>query len=155
VGVAHEERRLHHKKPKYTDQKGKKREYFNLRWSKDGIEFYNEVRKRRRDIALLMTVEYGQTLRELGPSTQRRKFLKTCTVKRIQDMISQAILLTKKKLKRKNYQPTIFCMQDEMNDCHWKENKTGKNDEDGSDYDDECVCVCVSGPRLRMGYCNA
>ncbi len=39
------------KKPNYTDQKGKKREYCNLGWSKDGIEFYNEVRKRWRDIA--------------------------------------------------------------------------------------------------------
>ncbi len=39
------------KKPKYTNQKGKKREYCNLGWSKDGIEFYNEVRKQWRDIA--------------------------------------------------------------------------------------------------------
>jgi hypothetical protein len=39
------------KKPNYTDQKGKKREYCNLGWSKDGIELYNKVRKRWRDIA--------------------------------------------------------------------------------------------------------
>jgi hypothetical protein len=38
-----------------------------------------------------------------------------------------------------------FCVQDEMNDCPWKENKTGKDYEDGSDYDNECS----SGPRKR------
>jgi hypothetical protein len=31
-----------------------------------------------------------------------------------------------------------------MNNCLWKENKTGTDDEDGSDYDNEC-----SGPRKR------
>jgi hypothetical protein len=31
-----------------------------------------------------------------------------------------------------------------MNNCPWKENKTGKDDEDRSDYDDEC-----SGPWKR------
>ncbi len=59
-------------------------------------------------LPLLIPVEYGQTLRELGPSMQRKIILETCTVERIQDMIFQAILLTMKKLKRKNYQPTIF-----------------------------------------------
>jgi hypothetical protein len=39
------------KKSKYTDRKGKKREYCDSGWSKDGIEFYNEVRKQWRDIA--------------------------------------------------------------------------------------------------------
>jgi hypothetical protein len=39
------------KKPKYTNRKGKKREYCDLGWSKDGIEFYNEVRKWWRDIS--------------------------------------------------------------------------------------------------------
>jgi hypothetical protein len=39
------------KKPKYTDRKGKKREYCNLGWSKDVIEFYNEESKQWRDIA--------------------------------------------------------------------------------------------------------
>ncbi len=57
---------------------------------------------------LLITVEYCQTLRELGLSTQRRIILETCTVKGIEDVIFQAILLTMKKLKRKNYQPTVF-----------------------------------------------
>ena len=57
---------------------------------------------------MLITVAYGQNLRELGPSTQRRIILETCTVERIQGMIFQAILLTMKKLKRKNYQPIIF-----------------------------------------------
>jgi hypothetical protein len=37
-----------------------------------------------------------------------------------------------------------FCVWDEMNNCPWKENKTVKGDEDGSDYDDEC-----SGPWKR------
>jgi hypothetical protein len=57
---------------------------------------------------LLITVAYGQTLRELGPSTQKRTILEACTVERIQDKILQAILLTMKNLKRKNYQPTAF-----------------------------------------------
>jgi hypothetical protein len=34
------------KKTKSTNWKGMKREYCNLGWSKDGIEFYNELRKR-------------------------------------------------------------------------------------------------------------
>jgi hypothetical protein len=53
-------------------------------------------------------VTYGQTLRELGQSMQRRIILETFTVKRIQGMIFQVILLTMKKLKRKNYQLTVF-----------------------------------------------
>ncbi len=32
-----------------------------------------------------------------------------------------------------------------MNDCPWKENKTGEDNEDGSNYDNEC-----SGPRKRV-----
>jgi hypothetical protein len=59
-------------------------------------------------LPLLITVAYGQTLRELGPSMQRRIILEACTVKRIQYKIFQAIILTMKKLKRKNYQLTIF-----------------------------------------------
>jgi hypothetical protein len=39
------------KKPKFTDRKGKKREYCDSGWSKDGIDFYNEVRKWWKDIA--------------------------------------------------------------------------------------------------------
>ena len=39
------------KNPKFTDPKGKKREYCDSGWSKDGIDFYNEVRKRWKDIA--------------------------------------------------------------------------------------------------------
>ncbi len=39
------------KKLKYTNQKDKKREYCNLGWSKDGIEFYIEVKNWWRDIA--------------------------------------------------------------------------------------------------------
>jgi hypothetical protein len=57
---------------------------------------------------LLITVEYGQTLRELGPSMQRRINLEACTDKRLQDKIFQTILLTMKKLMRKNYQLTDF-----------------------------------------------
>jgi hypothetical protein len=37
-----------------------------------------------------------------------------------------------------------FCVWDEMNNCPWKQNKTGKDNEDGSDYDNAC-----SGPRKR------
>ncbi len=37
-----------------------------------------------------------------------------------------------------------FCVQDEMNNCPWKENSTGKDNEDGSDYDNKC-----SGLRKR------
>jgi hypothetical protein len=59
-------------------------------------------------LPLLIAVAYGQTLRELGPSMQRRIFFETFTVERIQGMIFQAKLLTMKKLKRKNYQPNIF-----------------------------------------------
>ena len=39
------------KKPKFTDRKGKKREYCDSGWSKDRIDFYNEVRKWWKDIA--------------------------------------------------------------------------------------------------------
>ena len=39
------------KTPKYTDQKGKKTEYCDSGWSKVGIKFFNDVRKRWRDIS--------------------------------------------------------------------------------------------------------
>jgi hypothetical protein len=51
---------------------------------------------------------YSQTLRELGPSMQRRIILELCTVERIQDKIFQAILLTMKKLKGENYQLAVI-----------------------------------------------
>jgi hypothetical protein len=38
-------------RPKFTDWKGRKREYCDSGWSKDGIDFYNEVRKQWKDIA--------------------------------------------------------------------------------------------------------
>ncbi len=37
-----------------------------------------------------------------------------------------------------------FCVRDKMNNCPWKENKTGKDDENESDYDNKC-----SGPQKR------
>jgi hypothetical protein len=43
----------------------------------------------------------------------------------------------------------LFCVWDEMNDCSWKENKTGKDNEDWSDCDDEC-----SGPQTRANEGN-
>ncbi len=95
-------------------------------WSKDGIEFYSEVRKRWRDIASLINVAYGQALRELGPSTQRRIILETCTVERRQDKLFQAILLTMKKLKRKNYQPTFFVCGMKLIIVHGKKTKQAK-----------------------------
>ncbi len=73
------------------------------------MELKSKMRKENDGgvLPLLITVAYGQTLRELGPSMQRRIILEACTVERIQDKIFQAILLTMKKLKRK-YQPTVY-----------------------------------------------
>ncbi len=59
-------------------------------------------------LPLIISALYGQTLRELGLSKQRRIIFEAFTVKRIQDKIFQAIILSMKKLKRKNYQSTIF-----------------------------------------------
>jgi hypothetical protein len=73
------------KKTKYTDQKGKKSEYCDSEWSKDGIEFYNEVRKRWRDIAFTNNHGIWSNLEVAGPSMQRRMNLETFTVKRRQD----------------------------------------------------------------------
>jgi hypothetical protein len=71
-------------------------------------------------------VGYGQTLRELGPSTQRSIILEAFTVKRIQDKIFQVILLTMKKLKRKNYQPTIFVCGMKWTIVHGKKTKQAR-----------------------------
>ncbi len=71
----------------------------------------------------LITVAYGQTLKELGPNMQRRIILKTCTVERRQDKIFQAILLTMKKLKRTNYQPAIFVCGMNLTIVHGKKTK--------------------------------
>jgi hypothetical protein len=73
------------KKLKYTNWKDKKREYCNLGWSKDGIEFYNEVRKQWRDIAFTNNHGIRSSLEEAWAKYQRRMILKTFTVKRRQD----------------------------------------------------------------------
>ena len=70
-----------------------------------------------------ITMAYGQTLRKLGPSMQRRIILELCTVERIQDKIFQAILLTMKKLKRKNYQWIIFVCGMKLMIVHGKKTK--------------------------------
>jgi hypothetical protein len=59
----------------------------------------------------------------LGQGTQRRIILETCTFDRKQDKIFQAILLTMKKLKRKNYQPTVFVCGMKLTIVHGKKTK--------------------------------
>jgi hypothetical protein len=124
------------KKPKYTDQMGKKREYCNLGWSKDELNSKMRQESNGGILPSLITVAYSQTLRELGPI-----ILEACTVKRIHISSNTP---DKEEAQVEELPANRFCAWDEMNNCPWKENKTGKDNEDGSDYDNEC-----SGPQKR------
>jgi hypothetical protein len=96
----------------------------------------------------IITVAYDQTLRELGPSMQRRIILETCTVKRRQDKIFQAILLTMKKLKRKNYQPAVFVCRMKLTFVHGKKTKQARMMRIGVTM---TMNVVDHGRELRMG----
>ncbi len=95
---------------------------------------------------LLITVAYGQTLRKLGLSMQRRK--KCGNIYRQKNTRHDISSDTPdyEEAQEEELPANRFCVRDEMNDCPSKENKTHKDNEDGSDYDNKCVCVCFRPP---------
>ncbi len=144
MGVVHEEWRLIHIKPKYTDQKGKKREFCDSGWSKDGIEFYNEVRKRWRDIAFANNCDIWSDLEGAWAEyAEENNFGNIYSQKNTRHDISSDTP-DYEEAQEEELPADRFSVRDEMNNCLSKENKTHKEDEDGSDYDNEC-----SGPWKR------
>jgi hypothetical protein len=132
------------KKPKYTDQKSKKREYCDLGWSKDGIEFYIEVRKWWRDIAFVNNCGIWSDLEGAWAEyAEENNFGNMYSQNNTRHDISSNTP-DYEEAQEEELPDDHFCVRDEMNNCPWKENKTHEDNEDGSDYDNEC-----SGPRKR------
>ncbi len=119
-------------RPKFTDQKGRKREYCDSGWSKDGIDFYNEVRKQWKDIA------YNNKLRVW--SNLEEAWAVYADENDFENVYSQK----KTRLDTPDYEETqgedlpvdCFCVRDEIDDCPWK----AIRGEDDDESDDENGC---------------
>jgi hypothetical protein len=123
------------KKLKYTNWKGKKREYYNSGWSKDRIEFYNEVRKWWMDIAFTNNHGMWSNLEEAWAKyAEENDFGNIYSRKKTRLGISSNTP-DYEEAQEEELPADHFCVQDEINDCPWKENKRGKHedDDDGSD----------------------
>jgi hypothetical protein len=127
------------KKPKYTDQEGKKREYCNSGWSKDGIEFYNEVRKQWRDIAFKNNQKVWSCLEEAWAKyAEENDFGNIYSQKRtIQDISSNTP--DYEEAQEEELPVDCFCVRDEIEDCPWKA-KRGKDKDNDNGTDDEDGC---------------
>jgi hypothetical protein len=108
------------------------------------IEFYNEVRKRWRDIAFATNCGIWSNLEGAWAEyAEENNFGNMYSQKKTRQDISSDTL-DYEEAQEEELPADCFCVQDEINNCPWTENKTGEDDEDGSDYDDEC-----SRPRKR------
>jgi hypothetical protein len=104
-------------KPKYTDQKGKKREYCNLGWSKDGIEFYNEVRKQWRDIAFANNCGIWSDFEGAWATyAEENNFGNIYSQKNTRHDISSDTP-DYEEAQEEEVRAERFCVRDEMNDC--------------------------------------
>jgi hypothetical protein len=122
-------------KPKFTDRKGKKREYCDSGWSKEGKEFYNGVYQKWKVIAFKNDVCVWSNLEEewasyaednnFGNGYRRKKMrLDTAPIdgyetQQVEDMPNDR-----------------FCMMGEIEDCPWKVNGRREVDDDSDDDDD-------------------
>ncbi len=109
-------------------------------WSKDGIEFYNEIRKRWRDIAFTNNHGIWSNLEEAWAEyAEENDFGNIYSRKKTRLDISSNTP-DYEEAQEEELPADQFCVQDEINGCPWKENKRGKyeNYDDGSD--DEYGC---------------
>ena len=120
-------------KPKFTDRKGRKREYCDSGWSKEGTDFYNGVYQRWKVIAFKNNVRVWSSLEEewalyaeennFGNGYSRKKMrldtatIDGCKTQQVEDMPNDR-----------------FCLMGEIEDCPWKVNR-GREDDDIDDDD--------------------
>ena len=104
-------------------------------WSKDRIEFYNEVRKRWRDIAFTNNHGIWSNLEEAWAKyAEENDFGNIYSRKKMRLDISSNTP-DYEEAQEEELSANLFCVRDEINDCPWKENKRGKHEDygDGSD----------------------
>jgi hypothetical protein len=109
-------------------------------WSKERIEFYNEGRKQWRDIAF--TNNHGLWL------NLEETWDKYAEVNDFGNIYSQKITRIDISSNASDYGEAqeeelpadCFCVQDEINDCPWKENKKGEHEDNDNGSDDEYGC---------------
>ncbi len=99
-------------------------------WSKDGIDFYNELRKWWRDIAFANKCGIWSDLERAWAEYAEENYFENLYSKKKtrQDISSDTPDYTE--AQEEELPAGHFCARDEMNNCPWKENKTGKDDED-------------------------
>ncbi len=115
-------------------RKGKKREHCDSGWSKDGIDFYNEVRKRWKDNAFNNNLGVWSDLEKAWPDyAEENDFRNVYSRKK-----------TRLELDTTDCEETqggdlpvdLFCVRDEIDNCPWKA-KRGEYD-NGSDDENGC-----------------
>jgi hypothetical protein len=105
-----------------------------LGWSKDRIEFYNEVRKRWRDIAFTNNHGIWSNLEEAwGEYAEENDFGNIYSQKKTRLDISSNTP-DYEEAQEEELPADSFYVQDEINDCPWKENKSGKHEDDDDGY---------------------
>jgi hypothetical protein len=120
-------------KPKFTDRKGRKREYCDSGWSKEGIDFYNEVYQRWKVIAFNNNVRVWSSLEEAWESYAdetnfgngySRKKMRLDTAPKDGEETQQV----------EDMPEDRFCIMGEIEDCPWKVNRR-REDDDSDDED--------------------
>jgi hypothetical protein len=86
-----------------------------------------------------ITMVYGQTLRKLGKSTQRRMILETYSQKKTRLDISSNTP-DYEEAQEEEITADSFCVWDEINYYQWKENEKGKHKDNVNWSDDEYGC---------------
>ena len=139
------------KTPKYTDRKGKKREYCGSGWSKAGIEFFNDVRTRWREISSRNMVNAWSNLeKDWAEYAEENNFGNMYTRKVTSKDTSSDSPHDDNEGEGQDRGLPADRFDLENEDCPWK-NRYNKND-DVSDLDSEDSCTSRPQKRSRMIY---
>ncbi len=83
---------------------------------------------------------YGQTLRKLGPSTQRRMIFGNIYSQKKTRLDIPSNTPDYEEAQEEELPADCFCARDEISNCPWKENKRGKHENNDDGSDDEYGC---------------
>jgi hypothetical protein len=111
-----------------------------LGWSKDRIEFYNEVRKRWRDIAFTNNHGIWSNLEEAWAKYTEENDVGNIYSKKKTRLNISSDTPDYEEAQEEELPADCFCVWDEINNCPWKENKRGEDEDNGDGCDGEYGC---------------
>ena len=119
--------------PKFTNRKGRKREYCDSGWSKEGIDFYNGVYQRWKVIAHSNNCGVWSSLEEAWESYAQENNVGN-GYSRKKTRLDTPAEFGEETGQEEDLPDDRFCVLGEIEDCPWKVNRR-REDDDSNDED--------------------